>query len=1238
MIRIFINHFVLVIFLLLLGACGTVKAPYYSDDAIDWQSKRPEISNKHIHSLYLIGDGGELDDTIQNRNFVLDATASLLSKETVETSLVLLGDNVYPHGLPKKNHPYRDMGERILDAQLELSKLHNGRTYFIPGNHDWNKHKKGGRKAILRQEEYVKAYNDGDKNIKFYPKNACGDPEIVKVNKDLVYVFLDTQWWLQNWSHEKKMNRKCEIKSRGDLLKRIEEIFIEYKNDEIIVLLHHPIKSNGKHGGKFNLKHHLFPLTEAKHNLWIPLPIIGSAYPIYRNVTGSTQDITNAHNEEMMQGMDEIAKRLRVNVVFASGHDHGMQFFDNDRVKYIVSGGGSRRDYTQQGRDATYARDARGFAKIDFYENNESWLSIYTIQGFDHEPVLEYKAQLRAPREGTVEEEVKYDPIEKSEKIIAANDQLGAGAFKKLFLGAQYRDIWTTPVAAEVIDLESKHGGLTPIKKGGGMASNSLRMQKENGQQYILRSIKKDYTKLVPAGFENLKLIDVLADQNSASHPYNALVIPHLSKAAGVYYTDPKLVYLKHQRGLGNYNSQFPEELYLLEERPSGDWSGAEQFGNSDEIIGYADLLDILREKKNHHIDQEWVLKSRMFDLFIHDWDRHDDQWRWAKFDEDGKHIYRPIPRDRDQAFYKFKGIVPWYIANFVMKKFKTMKGDVRDVKNLAFNAKHFDRYFLHELEWSVWEEVITQLQNNLTDDQIEQAVTYFPKEVGDNKDVVGLPGILKSRRDNLLEIGKKLYDFLTKEVEITGTDNKDNFEIEQHADGSMMVSHYIDRKGEEDLLKYKRTFVPEETKEVRIYGLRGKDDFKIEGSFSNAIRLRIIGGEDDDEIKNKVDGRKVYAYDDPKGMKWKGDDIIDHRSEDLEANEYDRHGFQYNSNTPGLKFGNTVDDGFWIGASMKWISEGWRKTPYKAKQELSFIVAPGSQDAFQFDYEGHFPDAIGKLDLAPTVDIQFPHYENFFGLGSDSENPLREIEYNWVRMKNFDVDPMFRLNLTGGSYLDFGPTYRYRSISRTDGRVTDDERSFFTEEAIENRGYFGGALSYNFGFVDNKVFPSNGFILSANASHLVASSKDEAVSELDISTTFYIQLLARPKLVLANSTGFMRSYGDRQFYHYPGLGNNRGLRGFRNERFRGVSAFYNNLDLRFSLFKWKNNFVPMEIGLVGGYDVGKVSLAEDRDDPWQSSHTIGVWFDLIGVVVLQPYYSFNDDQNTFSLRMGFNF
>lgn len=175
-------------------------------------------------------------------------------------------------------------------------------------------------------------------------------------------------------------------------------------------------------------------------------------------------------------------------------------------------------------------------------------------------------------------------------------------------------------------------------------------------------------------------------------------------------------------------------------------------------------------------------------------------------------------------------------------------------------------------------------------------------------------------------------------------------------------------------------------------------------------------------------------------------------------------------------------------------------------------------------------------------------------------------------------------------------------------------------------------------GFVDSNVFPTNGFRLNALATHLIESGKDENVTELNFNMQLYIQLLVKPKVVLAKNLGYMRAYGDKQFYHYPAIGNNNGLRGFRSERFRGDAAFYHNIDLRIKLFEWNNNFIPMDVGIVSGYDYGKVYIDDGLSNPWQSSMTIGLWMELLGATVLQPYYSFNDEQNTFSLKLGFNF
>jgi len=1218
-----------------LSACGTMHQAYYSDAALNWEEKKHTSTNKKIHTLYLIGDSGELDDTMQNKNFVLEAVANSIQEETVETSLAYLGDNIYPGGMPKEDNAYRNMAERILDEQLHLATLHNGHTYFIPGNHDWNKHKPGGRKAILRQENYVKEHGVKGRTH-FFPKHACGDPEVVKINKDLVYVFLDSQWWLQEWSKEKKMNRKCDIKTRGDLLKRMEEIFVEHKNDDIIVMLHHPIKSNGKHGGNFSLKEHIFPLTELNHNLWVPLPLIGSLYPVFRNVTGSNQDVTNIDNQLLMQGLNRIAKERSVNVIFASGHEHGMQFFDGQKIKFIVSGGGSRTNYIRSGDQATYVREARGYAKIDFYENNESWLEIYNTPGFGIPAKLEFRTQLRAARAGTEEDKIKYPPVKSGEIEFAANKEFKANVFKKIFLGSLYREMWTTPVKAELIDLEMVHGGLIPIKKGGGNSSNSLRTETENGKQYILRSIVKDYTKLVPPQFKNLKVLDVLADLNSASHPYGALIIPELSRAVGVYYTDPKLVYLKHQTALGNYNSQFPEELYLLEERPSGNWSDAEQFGNSADIISYSDVIDVLQTKKNHFIDQEWVLKSRMFDLLIHDWDRHDDQWRWAKIEKDGKNIYRPIPRDRDQAFYKVNGIIPWYVSHALVKQLHSMNADPKKVKYLGFNAKHFDRYFLHELEWSEWENVIRKMQKDLTDEDISNAVDKFPEEIKHLSDVQELGDFLKLKRKNLMAMGKELYAFLSEEVEIIGTDNKDHFEVNQNSDGSIHIQWFVTRK-EQSLLKYDRTFYPSETNIIRLYGLRGKDSFSITGAKNSKIELCIIGGEDKDILTNSTNGREVKLYDNIGGMRTEGI-VEDNSSEDVTVNEYDRYGFKYNTQLTGYTFGNTVDDGLWLGAHRNWTNHAWRNKPYQSQHNLSFTVAPISRNAFSVHYDNHIPKFLGKFDVASNLDILFPYFENYFGLGADTQNPLVDRQYHWVRMRHIDINPQLRLNMGKSIHFEFGPSYIHRKVELSENRISSDDISTFNEDALVNRNFIGLYANYDLGFIDNTVFPTNGFEFKAGAAQYREFSKDENLTQLHLESTFWIQLMVRPQLVLANKFAFTKALNAEQFYQYPSVGNNNGLRGYRKERFRGNSIFYNNLDIRLKLLKWKNSYLPMDIGILGGFDFSRINYDELLGSPWKSSRTVGLWFDLLGVFVIQPSYSFNKEQNTFNLNTGFAF
>ena len=71
------------------------------------------------------------------------------------------------------------------------------------------------------------------------------------------------------------------------------------------------------------------------------------------------------------------------------------------------------------------------------------------------------------------------------------------------WLGHNYREEWTTSIAGvPVFDIGNEHGGLTPIKRGGGLQTISLRMKAQDGKQYVLRSIEKFPGKSCPQAFE----------------------------------------------------------------------------------------------------------------------------------------------------------------------------------------------------------------------------------------------------------------------------------------------------------------------------------------------------------------------------------------------------------------------------------------------------------------------------------------------------------------------------------------------------------------------------------------------------------------------------------------------------------------------------------------------------------------------------------------------------------------
>ena len=318
----------------------------------------------------------------------------------------------------------------------------------------------------------------------------------------------------------------------------------------------------------------------------------------------------------------------------------------------------------------------------------------------------------------------------------AAGPQYAAGWSWQLFWGQHRRAAWTTYVTARVLRLgAAAPGGLRPVQAGGTNQSHALRLRADDGREFVLRSVDKDARAALPAGWPRRLLGGLMRDQTSAGHPYAAYVAARLAQAAGVLHTNPQLVYVGHSAALGPYEPAFDNALYLLEERPEGDQRHAPSLGRSSHVISSAHLRDGLGRRAPSPATARAFLRARLLDMWLGDWSRRPDQWRWATFAVPGDSTrleYRPIPRDRDQAFFQLNdGLFPGLISFFV-PKYQSFRAEMTagNVAGLRRSARPLDLLLLRNLARQDFLAEADSMQRRLTNSAIADALQAGPPEV----------------------------------------------------------------------------------------------------------------------------------------------------------------------------------------------------------------------------------------------------------------------------------------------------------------------------------------------------------------------------------------------------------------------------------------------------------------------------------------------------------------------------
>jgi len=1198
------------------------------------------------HAVFLIGDAGEPDGATYN----LEVLKNQIEKAGEHATLIFLGDNIYPHGLPDADDPDRKKYEQKLVRQLEITKNFKGKTIVMPGNHDWAKGREEGWAHVKNQTKFVGDYFDSQ--AVFYPKNGYPGPEEIKLDDGIFLIVFDMQWMFHRWP-KPLTDHPLEHHEGLDVMVDIGELLEKHKNDHVILAAHHPLYSYGLHGGKFSAKQHLFPLTDINSSLYVPLPIVGSLYPVYRSTAGSIQDIPHPVYKAIRNGLEEYLLRYP-NVTSVGGHEHSLQHIAKDGVNYVVSGSGSKTTYVKKsGEHLKFSESRLGFGRLNFEMDGTTHLEFWAADGTSPagEKIYETPLYQRILLADTTKDYPDYDFKDRTATAKGSLIyQADKGQIK--LMGANYRDVWALDMEVPIFNIREEHGGLEIIKQGGGLQTNSLRMKAPDGKQYVLRSVEKYPNRALPQVMQKTIAVSVIQDQISASHPYAAFIIPPMAEAIGIYHTNPKLVYVPDDGALGKYRKTFANTLVLYEERPAKDWSDTGLFGGSDDLVNTQEVLTALQKDNDNRVDQKFVLKNRMFDMIIGDWDRHEDQWRWASFKEAKGTLYKPIARDRDQAFFVNQGFFPKIASRkWGIPKVEGFNKDVRWSPGLNFNARFFDRLFLNATGREDWEETARIIQKELTDEVIEDAVSQWPQNV------YALTGkstieILKARRDNLPQYALELYDFLAREVEIILTDKKELVQIDNVSKEAVSVTvRKISKSGKIDQIIYQRTFSASETKEIRIYGLAGQDEFKISGQEKSKIKVRVIGGKNKDLVVDNTTGKSagnVRLYD-KKSTAIEGDkpSVKNRLSDDRRINEYDKYGFQYDVLMPLVYVAINRDDGFFLGGGLMYTQHGWRKKPF-ASQHLVMANIAFATGAFNVRYAGKWTDVIGRWDANLNVRIQEPFsVNNFFGLGNESGYDFENQSIDYYRLRI--VDNLYRLGLStalgGFGEFTFGVQHRGVEVRQQDNKYISSPEfdEFDTEDLFSDERYYSGAYaSLVFDTRDEQMLTTRGLLWSSEVSSFQGwGDRANDFTNFRTELGLYYSLQFPPVVTIASRTGYAHNFGKfvkDEFYNANTLGGQSNLRGFRRTRFYGRTSFYQNVDLRIKLFNFQSVLFPGKVGVLGFYDIGRVWIDTEQSDLWHRSAGFGVWVAPLSKVVLSVSLAFTEEENLPFFDFGFFF
>lgn len=316
--------------------------PYVQADVE--QAEKPE--GEPLWQVLLLGDAG--DSTLSPWHPTLALASELASESPENTTVIMLGDNIYMQGYPNleqgetKFSTEQKLVIDRLNAQLLISERSGAELFLVPGNHDWY------AEQVDSQAEHVARYAEEKKaDVTFVPWEK-GEVPLPKVEHrpGLSLVFVDSQWLIS----AEQADYEFVV---AYLDKTLREIETQYPENLILVNAHHPVQTMGPHNQFYTSRGYAFVME------------------LIDLFADMDQDTHNPPYQRLIRGLSEVFNS-NSRIIYASGHEHSLQVFEGKTpgLGYqLVSGAANQSKVSGVGHndETQFAVSMEGLMQLSVY-------------------------------------------------------------------------------------------------------------------------------------------------------------------------------------------------------------------------------------------------------------------------------------------------------------------------------------------------------------------------------------------------------------------------------------------------------------------------------------------------------------------------------------------------------------------------------------------------------------------------------------------------------------------------------------------------------------------------------------------------------------------------------------------------------------------------------------------------------------------------------------------------------